>query len=113
MKKIKSLIKKLRSKPEDVRKVIFAVSLTVSMLILVFIWVSGITNSAAKKQKMKKEEDKTEETAKLFTVLKDNVKETFKNLVSSLKDLNIVIGEMKEDYDNELKKEVIELNPNE
>ncbi len=107
MSKIKSFIRKLRSKPEDTRRIIFVVSLASSMIVVILIWISGITNPSSKK--VIKEKDSVEETNKLFAVIKDGIKETIGDLAASLKDINIMISGIKEDIERE--KEIIEISP--
>ncbi|HPK14222.1 MAG TPA: hypothetical protein PLB93_01780 [Candidatus Paceibacterota bacterium] len=108
MDKIISFIRRIRSKKEETRKMMLAVSMIVSMSLVGLIWVVGITNP-------KREKDEkvvgVEETLKPFSMFGESIKDKYQDLSASLGDLGKTVKNIKEGIGQEAEKEIIELDP--
>jgi len=108
MDKIISFIRRIRSKREETRKMMLAVSMIVSMSLVGLIWVVGITNP-------KREKDEkvvgVEETLKPFSMFGESIKDKYQDLSASLGDLGKTFKSIKEGVEKEAEKEIIELDP--
>ncbi len=96
----------MRSKREETRKMMLAVSMVVSMSLVVLIWVVGITG---RKEGDKKNVVGVEETIKPFSMFGQSMKEKYSDLSASLGDLGKTFKNIKDGVS--LDKETIELNP--
>jgi hypothetical protein len=76
---MREYIKKLQSKPEYIRKQIMYGTLTVSMLVIGLIWVSGIGNRFSEEKIAKIKDD-----IKPFALFGQSVKDTYSNVTASV-----------------------------
>ena len=108
MDKIISFIRRIRSKGEETRKMMLAVSMIVSMSLVGLIWVVGIMGG-------KKAPDEkvvgVEETLKPFSLFGESIKDKYQDLSASLGDLGKTFKSIKEGVEKEAEKEIIELDP--
>ena len=75
---MREYIKKLRSKPEHIRKQILTASLIACMSIVLLVWISGLGYQFTKSRA----EDK--ETTKPFALLGQTISETYSNITASV-----------------------------
>lgn len=108
MDKIISFIRRIRSKGEETRKMMLAVSMIVSMSLVGLIWVVGITNP--KREKNEKVVG-VEETLKPFSMFGESIKESYQDLSANLGDLGSMFKNIKDGMEERGEKEIIELDP--
>ena len=108
MDKIISFIRRIRSKREETRKMMLAVSMIVSMSLVGLIWVVGIMGG-------KKAPDEkvvgVEETLKPFSLFGESIKESYQDLSANLGDLGSMFRNIKDGMEERSEKEIIELEP--
>lgn len=87
-------IRHLKTKPEEVRKQYVLIALTISMSLVVLVWLSTL---GVKKEKIKIVEEASEETTSPFSILS----ESFTGAIGGIKESiqNVDIGSMKENFD--------------
>lgn len=79
-----SYIKKLQSKSEDTRKLIFVGSLVVCMSLVGFVWIYGLgTRFSSPKVAVKSDED-----IKPFKLFTNSISNTFKSISASVGSIN-------------------------
>ena len=101
---MRTYIKKLQSKPEDVRKRILIGSLIVSMSFVFVVWISSLGYRFNKDNSVK-----TEEAIKPFALFGQTVSETYNNVSASVGNISLPKEENKKE---EVKVEkIIDLIP--
>jgi len=100
---MRAYIKKLQSKPENIRKQIFFGSLIVCMFFVSLIWVGGLGYKFSKKPEVK-----TENEIKPFSLFSQSISDTYKNVTASVGDISKVKKETEQKKENE---KVIDLIP--
>ena len=86
-------IKKLRSKPEHVKKSILAFALVVSMSLVSLVWFYNIGDRFGDK----KMAEKTREDVKPFTLLGDSISNTVKDISASVSNAPSIKDKMTEE----------------
>lgn len=83
-------IKKLRNKPEEVRKQILFFALLVCMSLVFFIWIVnlGKTNQDRKEKELAGEEVQ-DKSIKPFSILKNSIKDTYEDVYSSVSSMKL------------------------
>ena len=83
-------IKKLRNKPEEVRKQILFFALLVCMSLVFFIWIVnlGKTNQDRKEKELAGEEIQ-DKSIKPFSILKNSIKDTYEDVYSSVSSMKL------------------------
>lgn len=85
---MRAYIKKIQSKPEDIRKQILVGSLIVCMSFVGLIWVNSLGYKFNKDTKLKVEED-----IKPFNMFKQTISNTYNNISASVGNISLPKGQ--------------------
>lgn len=86
-------IKKIRSKPEHVKKSILALALIVSMSLVSFIWIYNIQDRFSDDKKIA---EKSREDVKPFTLLTNSISDTWENIGASVGNVSSIKNKLTE-----------------
>lgn len=88
---MRTYIKKLQTKSEESRKQILFVSLTISMFLVISLFVYGLTNRFNEKVQV---QAKAKEDAKPLALLGESISSTYKNIVASVGNIPLLNKEV-------------------
>lgn len=99
---MRAYIKKLQSKTEETRKLIFMTSLIVTMSVVSFIWIYSLSDRLGDKEvKLQANED-----IKPFKLFTNSISNTFKNTSASVGKISSNKKEIKEESSTEPEKQI-------
>lgn len=104
---MRTYIKKLQSKTEETRKLIFVSSLIASMSVVSFIWIYGLSDRLGDSQV----KVQTNEDIKPFKLFTSSMSDTFKSISASVGKVSSTKEEIKKEESNEDTEKEIDLIP--
>jgi len=97
---MRTYIKKLQAKPEHIRKQILFGAVTLSMVLVVFVWVSSLGYKFSQKPVV------AEKAMNPFNVLKQSIGETYTNVTASVGSISNINKQIEQKIVPENQKQV-------